>query len=362
MPRRVALLLVAGCHVTARTELTRPSVTELVRHREAAVARSPSIVLDDAGRLRFVEPLECPTEAVATEQRGVEVVTRPNLATFVVGVIATGLGGVLAIRGGTDDAPGTSPYLYAGVAGLAVGLPFAIGPWLGNGTELRMTGDAPVRRPGPSEPCGERALAARSAVLAVRGVEVHGAIDRDGGFAVSPFQLFDAFEPPPPAIEVTATVETPAGARTVTTIVDGNALATRAAAFLALADFEARIEPLRQVPGLVPGTLRVSLTTTAAGPAVRIALPLRNDGPGPAWAVRGHLVAPAARAIDGRVLYVGHVPKGTQLTRELLIPVADAGPLRNATLDVALELRDAHGTAPATPVRFRGAILVDAPR
>jgi len=27
-----------------------------------------------------------------------------------------------------------------------------------------------------------------------------------------------------------------------------------------------------------------------------------------------------------------------------------------------LELRDAHGTAPPTPVRFRGPILVDAPR
>jgi hypothetical protein len=36
--------------------------------------------------------------------------------------------------------------------------------------------------------------------------------------------------------------------------------------------------------------------------------------------------------------------------------------LRNATTDLSIELRDAHGTAPTTPVRFRGTILVDAPR
>ncbi|MDQ3368451.1 MAG: hypothetical protein M3680_23745, partial [Myxococcota bacterium] len=127
---------------------------------------------------------------------------------------------------------------------------------------------------------------------------------------------------------------------------------------------DATIEPMRLVPGIVAGTLRASLTTTSDGPAVRLVLPLRNDGPGPAWAIRGHVTAAGLPAIDGRILYVGPLAKAATVTRELLIPVTAmaAANLRNATIELAIELRDAHGTAPTTPIRFRGALLVDAPR
>ena len=177
--------------------------------------------------------------------------------------------------------------------------------------------------------------------------------------------LVDAFDvTAAAALDLSAELDAAGGARTVQAILGGGALASGAKAFLARADFDAKIEPLRLVPGVAAGMLRVSLTATADGPAVRVVLPLRNDGPGPAWALRGHLTAPGLPAIDGRVLYVGHLPRHAEVSRELLIPVSDAAAaaLRNATIDVAIELRDAHGTAPATPVRFHGAVLVDAPR
>ena len=359
---------IAGCHVTVGNEITRPIKTERVPHPGGAIARRPTLILGDAGELRFVEPLECPTDELVTTETAHEVVTGPNLATFVVGTIATAVGGVLLVRGLADDERGGNPFTYAGVAGLGVGLPLAIGPWIGNRTETRparAAAAAPVRRPGPSEPCGSRPLAATRATITARGIEVHGRVDRDGVFAVPAFQLVDAFDTGAiPTWQVTATVETPAGARTITTLLDGGAFARTARAFLASATFDTRIEPMRLVPGITPGTLRASLTETADGPAVRLVLPLDNAGPGPAWALRGHVIAPETPAIDGRMIYVGALAKGATARAELVVPVstAVAAELRNATIAISIELRDAHGTAPATPVRFRGQVLVDAPR
>jgi len=361
--RLAVIVAVAGCHVIVQNEITRPGATERIRHPEGAIARRPTLVLTDAGRLRFIEPLECPTEELVTQVTVTELETRPNLATFVVGVIATAAGGVMLVRGLSDEDAGSSPFTYAGGGLLAGGLPFAIGPWIGTSTELRPGAErAPIRRPGPSEPCGERPFAARAATLVVRGLEIRGRIDRDGVFAISPYQIVDAFETVSvPAWEVSATLDADGGARTVTTMLDGGALANHAKAFLASADFDTKIEPMRLVPGIVAGMLRVSLTSTADGPAVRIVLPVQNDGPGDAWALRGHVLAPGLPAIDGRVVYVGHLAKGATSSRELLVPITDAAAaaMRNATIELSIELRDAHGTAPTTPVRFRGALLVD---
>jgi hypothetical protein len=272
----------------------------------------------------------------------------------------------MGVSGIAGDDPGSSPLVYAGAGALGAGLTFAIGPWIGNRVD-RQPGpeSAPIRRPGPSEPCGERPLAARTATLTVRGLEVRGRIDSDGVFAVSPYQLVDAFEQTAvPTLDVHAAVDAEGGARTIDTIIDGGMLARRAPAFLANASFDARIEPMRIVPNLAPGVLRVSLTTTANGPAIRVVLPVKNDGPGPTWALRGRVVAPAAPAIDGRVLYAGHIAKGSTGEVAGMIPIGDAAAaaLRNTELDLSLELRDAHGTAPTTPIRYRGPIMVDAPR
>lgn len=357
--------LLAACHVSRQAELVQPIATERIVHTEGAQPRKPALVLTDAGTLRFIEPLECPTEEKVTSSTVIETEIRPNLATFVVGVIATSIGGILVVRGvAGDDAH--SPLTYAGAVTLAVGLPFAIGPWIGNRTERVPRGESTEqRRPGPSQACGERPLSATRATLAVRGIEVHGTIGSDGTFSVSPYNLVDALDTKMlPTWDITASVETPAGTRTIQALVEGGALATRAPAFLARVDANMKIEPMRLVPGIVAGTLRASLTQTADGPALRIVLPLKNDGPGEAWAIRGLVTSSTTKAIDGRVMYMGHVAKGAATSRELLIPIdqAAAESIRNSTIELAVELRDAHGTAPSTPIRFRGAVLVDLPR
>ena len=366
MHRAIALALVAtACHVTVQTETTRPGTIERIQHPEGAIARRPTLVLTDAGLLRFVEPLDCPTEEIVETVAATEISTQPNLATFVVGVIVTAVGAVVSVRGVTST-DRSNPETFGGIGAVVVGLPLAIGPWLGTSTELREgTPTAPVHRPGPSEPCGERGLAARSATLTVRGIEVHGAVDRDGVFSVSPYQLVDAYDTRQvPAWDITALVDADGGARTVTTVIEGGMLAARAPAFLAsVKTFEPKIEPMRLVPSITGGGLRVSLTSTATGPALRIVLPIKNDGPGEAWAVRGQ-IASSIPAVDGRVIYVGHLAKGSAVARDLLIPltVQAADTIKGSTIEVSVELRDAHGTAPQTPIRFRGAVLGDAPR
>lgn len=364
MRRWPVVLVLAGCHTIVRDQVTRPTATKRVQL--APTARAPTLVLTEAGRLRFVEPLECATEETVTQLTSTEIITTPNYATLVVGIIATAVGGVMTVRGISDDDPGSSPFLYGGLGLVVGGLPFAIGPLINNRTELVPGAESePVKRAGPVEPCGERALRARAATLTVRGMEVRGTIDQDGIFGVSPYVLVDAFEPGASrAWEIHAAIESDAGTRKVTAILDNGKLVTHAKAFLAKADFDTKIEPMRLVPGIVPGALRASLTPTASGPTVRIVLPLKNDGPGPAWALRGHVIAPSVPAIDGRVIYAGSLAKGA--TRDLagMIPVTDtaAANLRNASIEFSIELRDAHGTAPTTPIRFRGTLLVDAPR
>jgi hypothetical protein len=352
----------SACHVVSQSEIARPIASERIQHPEGAIAHRPTLVLTEAGRLRFVEPLECPTEDIVRQRTTVEVVTQPNLATFTVGVIAATVGGVMLTSGLFSAHAGTSPYTYIGLAGVGVGVPLAIGPWLGDRTELRpgaSEASEPVRRPGPSQPCGDRPLAAKAATLDTAGLEVHGAIDRDGLFSISPYQWIDAFNAATaPAAAVTAAVEGDGGARTVTGILEAAALARDAAGFLGGADFDPRIEPLRLVPGIAPGSVRAALVNTERGPALRVVLALRNDGPGDAWALRGQIAAPATPAIDGRMIYIGHLAKASATSRELVIPLARsaATALRNATIELSVELRDAHGTAPATPVRFRGAL------
>lgn len=365
MQRVLVLLFAAGCHVTTRTEVTHPGSEEIIPHPEGAIARKPTLVLSETGGLRFVEPLECPTERIVSSTTAVEIETKPNLATFVVGVIATAVGGVMVIGGVAAKDGAGNPVTYAGVGLLAVGLPFAIGPWTGLHTEL-VEGEAtgPQRVPGASVPCGSRPLQAKTATLNIRGIEVHGAVAEDGTFAISPYQLIDAYAPTTVnAWDITAIADAAGGPRTIEAVIDGGALAKHAQTFLDHADFDPKIQPLRLVPGIVPGTLRASLTTTATGPALRIVLPLKNDGPGETWALRGQ-IASTTKAVDGRMLYIGHLAKGEASSRELLVPLtaAAADVIRGSTLELSIELRDAHGTAPGTAVRFRGNVLNDAPR
>jgi hypothetical protein len=361
----VWLLAVAvgpACHVVVQTETTRPVAIERVPQLDAAIARRATVIWTDAGRLRFVEPLDCPTDELAGQRATIEIVTRPNLATFTVGVIAAAVGSVLATSGLLSSNPSSSGATYAGLAGLAIGAPLAIGPWIGNRTELRSSGGGELRalhRLGPRQPCGERPLTTQAATLAISGLEIYGAVDGNGVFAVSPYEWIDAYSVGAAATAaVTATAVVGGTTRTIEAVLDADGLAKHAAAYLAHAPFDASVETLKLVPGISAGTLRVSLTDTSAGPAVRVVLALRNDGPGDAWGLRGQIIAPQAPAIDGRMIYVGRLARGATVASELVIPVAPpaAATLRGAPVELSVELRDAHGTAPTMPVRFRGAL------
>lgn len=349
----------AGCHVLAQSETTRAISTERIVHAEGAIAHRATLVLTDAGRLRFVEPLECPTEEIVHQHATIEVAIRPNLATFTVGVIATAAAGVMLTTGLFSREPSGSPYTYLGLAGALAGLPLTIGPWLGDRVEIRDGDSGVVRRPGPSQPCGERPMIARSATLDVGGLEIRGAVDPEGGFAISPYQWIDAYlAASAPPSEITAVVDGTGGPRTVAAVLDSRWLAAHAADFLAHADFDAEIQPLRLVPGIAAGAPSVRLVTGSDGTAVHVVLPLRNAGPGDAWAVRGQITAPGVPAIDGRMIYVGKLARGAAVSRELVIPISAraATALRGQTVELSVELRDGHDTAPSTPVRFRGVL------
>ena len=361
----LGLAALAGCHVLAQSETTRTISSERVVHAEGAIAHRATLVLTEAGRLRFVEPLECPTEEIVHQHATIEIATRPNLATFAVGVIAAAAGGVMLTTGLFAREPTGSPYTYLGLGGAVAGLPLVIGPWLGDRVEVRDGGDpGVVRRPGPSQPCGERAVRARSATLDVSGLEIHGAVDPDGVFAVSPYQWIDAYlAASAPPSEITAVVDGTGGARTVAAVLDPRWLAAHAADFLCHADFDPKIEPLRLVPGIAAGAPSARLVIGADGAAVHVVLPLRNAGPGDAWAVRGQITAPGVPAIDGRMIYAGKLARGAAVSRELVIPIAAraAAALRGQPVELSVELRDGHDTAPSTPVRFRG-VLAEEPR
>ena len=361
------VLLAAGCHVTSQLEISRPGEHHRVEHRDRPTAKQRTIVLTATGRLRFVETLECPTEDLIDQQQTIETHRVPNLAAFVVGVAASAVGAIAFASAALGKDPGGSPILYGGGIGLAVGLPLAIGPWIGLTTELELGPPVePIRRAGPNLACGERPIVAPSATVTINDTDVHGKIDADGVFSVSPYELIDAFDTAHlRPWNVSAALEAGDGATTViTTVIDGAALGDHARGWLTAATWlDQRVEPIRLVPGLVAGTLRVSITATKDGPAIRVVLPLTNAGPGEAWGVRGQIASPV-RAIDGRMIYIGHLGKDEAVTREILIPVAtDVGSMiRGATIMVSVELRDAHGTAPVTPVRFDGQVMVDLPR
>jgi hypothetical protein len=349
----------AACHVTTTLDATRAGATTHEHHPDQPTPRRATIALGDDGRLRFVEPLDCPTEDVIAQVSTTETATRANLATFVVGVILTSAGAIATARGALDS-DGAS--IGLGVAGAAAGLALVIGPWLGVHTDVQPgPALAPLRRPGPSEPCGARPLAARTATLSANGFEIFGTVAADGAFSVSPYTVLDAYQlSTVTAWDVTAKLDGDGPPRTVNAILEGGALAKAAPAFLAHADFDGAIEPMRVVPGIEADPPSVRLVHERDGDVVRVVLAVRNAGPGDAYALRGAIASPIA-ALDGRILYFGHVARGQGAARDFAIPVspAAAAALRGAIVDVSVELRDAFGTAPATPLRFHGPLRSD---
>jgi hypothetical protein len=355
----------AACHVTTRDQDTRRGETRRER-AEGAVPRPlpPSMEVSDDGRFRFVEPFVCSMVSV-TELAVFDVErTRPNLATLVIGVIAASAGGVATAAGlSVDDASG-SPLPYLGVAGLAVGLPFAIGPLVGNSTARVPTDVKELRQPSGEDDCGTKPLAGKRAVLSWSGLRVSGAIDADGYFAVSPFQFIDAFDVGPiPAMLLQIAIEQESGTLPMEVVLDAAALAGARDGYFKRIGVDPTVEELRKVPRLHAGTLRVSRVRRDDERGVRLALPVVNDGPGDAYGVRLSVNTPNPE-LDGRYIYVGHVPPRTTMEIDTIIPISEDGDraLSSTETEIAIIVRDAHQTAPDAPVRFRGRVLPDPSR
>jgi len=351
-----------GCHVTQRIEDTRVGRTSLVTHRDRARPLPATVIATADGRLRFVEPLSCPADLMAELETTETVHLKPNLAIFVVGVLATSLGGVALYLGLSDDHPRGAPLTYAGVAAIATGVPFIVAPWFGNRTDEVDRGARTVKRGSRDEPCGARAVAGRSATLSFGGRRAVGAVDGDGYFAVSPYQLVDAYGlGTVHGVDVVAAIETASGTRTVRAVIESSALAAGRQPFFTRSGIDGRVERLEKVPVLEPGPMRVTRVRVDGWPALRLVLPIGNTGPGDAWGVRGRISATDPE-LDGRIIYMGRVPARSTVTGGAVILLSEAAEraLEDGT-NLAVQLLDAHAAAPAVPVRFRGSVPAEAP-
>ena len=76
---------------------------------------------------------------------------------------------------------------------------------------------------------------------------------------------------------------------------------------------------------------------------VRLALPIVNDGPGDAYGVRLS-VTTANPELDGRYIYIGHVPPKTTMEIDTVIPISEdvERALSSSELELSVIVRDAH--------------------
>jgi hypothetical protein len=355
---RCALVFVValGCHSSIRFQDTRTGEVRTERRDEAPRVLPVTATVDDTGRLRLVEPLVCATDTV-TDVASFEVERiRPNAATLIVGVIATGAGLVAAATGALAE--DRAALGYGGAGAMAIGLPLVIGPLVGNHTARNPTGVQQVRRAGAAEPCGERAVGGGHATVLYSGLHLEGAVDGDGVFALSPFDVVDAFEPRQQALDLAIDLARADGVIRVDALVPASVLASARAGFLAARHVDAEVPPLATLDKLAryeAGPLAASL---APGPSLRVALPLTNAGPGRGYGVRV-VLASSNLELDGRVLYVGALAPGATTTLSLTIALSTEGARAAAGPDFTLAalIRDGHGLAPSTPVRLRGVVL-----
>ncbi len=345
--------------------MTRPGDSHAEVHEDEPRALPPTVVMTSDGFLRFVTPLRCPSDTVMEVHTSDQVTTGPNLATVVVSVVVTALGGIALAQGASSDEPASSEWTYVGGAGVIGGLTFAIGPWIGNGVDVAPRGSTLVRTRASEEPCGEHGIAGREARIRIGRQQVVGAVDEDGRFAISPFLLVDAFAiGEVPALDITAELEDAAGeTHAIEAVIEASALAQVAGDWIATTDLDARKETLRKIPRLEAGTARVTRRLVDGNPTLHVVVPLANQGPGDAWQVRGILSSDQPE-IDGRIAYVGHVAPGAMGDLDLSIPLSSAAALELAGVDLELEIeiRAADGTGPEIPVKFRGRVLADLPQ
>jgi hypothetical protein len=347
-------LVAAGCHVRSQVTTTRPGPDSPVALPGGTPRALPATVeLTPDGHLRFVQPLLCPADIYVTVEKTETIHRDPNLATVVVGIVVAVAGAVIAVNGLGKSNPGEEAL---GGAGVVLGAPFAIAPWIGNGDRDRTLPDERVRKGSGEVDCGTRPVAAKRAKVTSGRFVAYGAVDSDGVFEVSPFTWVDAFDPASqPALDLTIELD---GEQTISAVLEASAFAGKRDPFFTGLGIDASVETLQKVPGLEPGTLRVTSRTIDGRPYLRLVLPLANRGPGDAWQVRG-VISSDDPEVDGRVMYIGHLAKGESVTGELLIPLSST---MSGELELSMDLREAHGAGPQTPVTYEGRVLEDVPK
>jgi hypothetical protein len=136
------------------------------------------------------------------------------------------------------------------------------------------------------------------------GLHVEGAVDDAGGFAVSPFDFVDAFEPRLPALDLAIDLVVAGVAVRIDTVIDPGALAAARAGFFAERGLDATVPPLaalEKVAQYEAGPLAASLT---AGNRLRVSLAIDNVGP-----VRGYGRARRAGVVEHGARRPGAVPR-----------------------------------------------------
>lgn len=352
----------AGCHSSIRYTDTRQGETRRERRPGPPRALAPAATITEAGRLRFVEPMLCGYDSV-TDLATFDVDrVRPNPATLVVGVIATAAGVIAAASGLSSDDVAGDPLTYVGAAGIAVGVPMVIAPLVGNGTVRNPGPVQELRRPGLDERCGERPITAAHVTLLWSGLRAEGTADGDGLFSISPFDFVDAFDVGQlPALVFAIDLDRPEGRLRLEAVIAAADLARGRDGFFRSRGLDGTVVPLaqlRKVPQLEPGQLAISL----APGALRVSLPIDNIGPGDAYGVR-LVLASSSPEIDGRILYLGRVAAHGHAVFDGSLPLSSEAEraVVSGTASFAGLVRDAHGVAPTTPVRFRGTVLRSGP-
>ncbi len=360
------MLALGGCHVIRDIDDVRlgPVRTGEPGPTSGATAGAATALVDAGGALRLVRPSLCRAPQVQQHDELVRHVVSPNLATFVVGVVATSLGLIGTVVGLSDDDAAGHPLTYAGPVTLGTGLAFAIGPWLGGETTTSMIGSRQVEVGSVDVPCGDSPLTATDAVVAIDGHRSHGKLDELGRYAWPMFTWIDAFDAQPAAHSVEAWVDEAAAARgapaDVLGALDVGAVAGARAAFLATLGIDTSAPALDKIPEV--SLARPTVRWHAATGTLVIGLGISNAGAGDAWHVRLRLTS-SHRELDGRVIYVGRLRAGETVTPRLEVPLTDAGRASLVGHNVSLDVRgfDAHNTIRAAAARYDGLVLADMP-
>jgi hypothetical protein len=354
----VTTVALVGCHSTLSYQDQRKGEVRTQVTSAPPRVLPVTAVVTARGTLRFVQPLLCATDTI-TDLATFDVVrTRPRAATVIIGVIATGVGFIFSARSVVASGSDRVSNGIVGGVGLGVGLPLMIGPLFGNATIREPIGVTPLARPGPDQSCGERPASADHATFLWSGLHIEGAVDDSGEFAVSPFDVVDGFEARLPSMDVAIDLDGGGRRLRLSPLFDASTLAAARPGFFAAHGIDTTIPALNAMEKLPQYELGDLAVTLSSGPALHVALPIDNVGPGDGYGLR-IVLASSSPEIDGRVIYVGRLPAHGHAVFDATIGLSVEGEraVTGPAFTIAALARDGIGLAPPTPIRLRGIVL-----